>query len=154
MRLIYLYSLLLLCLHITANSQTTTITIGSGPDWTDATLIKSLKPSESGMANTNYNSYPRVASTTWTHSGSQITYRTLLRFDLSNIPMAPPCKARYFSENYKREHHQSGAGHGEEPFGQMQGEGSKCRRILYSLTCRITRQTPEKCFAFFATQIL
>jgi hypothetical protein len=67
--------------------QTTTITVTTGPDWQDATLIKSLKSSESSMASTNYNTYPRLAATAWNHSNSLATYRTLLRFDLSNIPM-------------------------------------------------------------------
>lgn len=65
-------------------AQTITITTGSG--WTDAAIIKSLKSTEGYMANTNYNTYPRIASTAWTHSGSQISYRTLLKFDVSAIP--------------------------------------------------------------------
>jgi hypothetical protein len=68
-------------------SQTTTITIGTGSDWTDATLIKSLKSSESNMANTNYNTYPRIAATAWSHSSSLATYRNLLKFDLTGIPV-------------------------------------------------------------------
>ncbi len=37
------------------------------------------------MAPTNYGSYPRISSTAWTHSGQQISYRSLLHFDLTSI---------------------------------------------------------------------
>ena len=87
MRLFFTYSLLLVCAYLTTNGQTTTITLTTGSDWTDATLIKSLKSSESAMANTNYNSYPRLAVTAWNHSSSLATYRNLLKFDLTSIPV-------------------------------------------------------------------
>ena len=86
MKLFYLNVLLLLCSFLGAAAQTTTLTFSTGPDWTDALLLKSLKSTEAYMATTNYNTYPRIASTAWTHSGSQISYRTLLKFDLSSIP--------------------------------------------------------------------
>ena len=38
------------------------------------------------MQTTNYGTYPRLASTAWTHSGYQITYRSLMRFELGSIP--------------------------------------------------------------------
>ena len=62
------------------------VTITTGPDWKDALLLKSLKPSEASMQTTNYGTYPRLASTAWTHSGYQITYRSLMRFELGSIP--------------------------------------------------------------------
>jgi hypothetical protein len=67
------------------NAQQLTITTGA--NWKDALLLKSLKPSESYQENTNYNTYPRIAATAWTHSGSQNTYRSLMRFELSAIPV-------------------------------------------------------------------
>jgi TGF-beta propeptide len=39
------------------------------------------------MASTNYNNYPRISSTAWTHTSSLATYRNLLKFDLSTIPV-------------------------------------------------------------------
>ena len=72
--------------YSSAISQTT-ITISAGVSWTDAMIVKSLNsPSEDYKANTNYNIYPRFGATAWTHSGNQITYRSLLKFDLSTIP--------------------------------------------------------------------
>lgn len=61
------------------------VTITTGPEWKDALLLRSLLPSEASMQTTNYNNYPRIAATAWTHSGSQITYRSLMQFDLSSI---------------------------------------------------------------------
>ena len=87
MKHLFLSLFLLVAVCIAVNGQTTTITISTGTDWTDATLIKSLKSSESSMATTNYSSYPRLAVTAWNHSNAQISYRTLLKFDHPTIPI-------------------------------------------------------------------
>jgi hypothetical protein len=62
------------------------VTITTGPDWKDANIINSLTPAEAYKATTNYGTNPRLAATAWTHSGSQITYRSLMRFELGTIP--------------------------------------------------------------------
>ena len=63
------------------------LTLSTGANWKDALLLHSLKPAESYMAITNYNNYLRISATQWTHSGYRITYRTLIRFELSAIPV-------------------------------------------------------------------
>ena len=62
------------------------LTLSTGPEWKDALLLHSFKPAESYMATTNYNNYPRISAAQWTHSGYRITYRSLMRFELSAIP--------------------------------------------------------------------
>lgn len=74
-----------MCTAITAMAQTS-VTITTGANWKDALLLTSLRPSEVAYATTNYNTYPRIAATTWTHAGAVIRYRSLLRFELSAIP--------------------------------------------------------------------
>ena len=78
--------ILLILFITTVNFAQVTTTISASSNWTDVLLLKSLKPSEAYMATTNYNTYPRLAATAWTHSGAQITYRSLLKFDLAFIP--------------------------------------------------------------------
>ena len=62
------------------------VTITTGAAWTDATIIRSLKPAESYMATTNYNSYLRLSAAASTHSSAQIIDRNLLKFDLFTVP--------------------------------------------------------------------
>lgn len=80
------FPFLLFVFATTTDFAQVTTTISAGPNWKDVLLLKSLKPSEAGAANTNYNTYPRLAATAWTHSGAQITYRSLIQFDLAFIP--------------------------------------------------------------------
>jgi len=81
-------SILLFFFYVNISLAQVTTTISAGASWTDATLTKSLNlPSEAYLQTTNYNSYPRIDATVWTHSGQQITYRNLLRFDLTAIPV-------------------------------------------------------------------
>ncbi len=81
-------SILLFFFYINISRAQVTTTISAGASWTDATLTKSLNlPSEAYLQTTNYNSYPRIDATAWTHSSQQITYRNLLRFDLTAIPV-------------------------------------------------------------------
>ena len=75
---------ILLLISVSLNAQQ--LTLSTGPDWKDALLLHSLKPAESYMATTNYNNYPRISAAQWTHSGYRITYRSLMRFELSAIP--------------------------------------------------------------------
>ena len=87
MKAIYKKFLVLIgCLLLILQSTLAQVTITTSPDWKDALLLKSLKPSEAYMQTTNYGTYPRLASTAWTHSGYQITYRSLMRFELGSIP--------------------------------------------------------------------
>ena len=80
-------SILLFFFYINISRAQVTTTISAGASWTDATLTKSLNlPSEAYVQTTNYNSYPRIDATAWTHSSQQITYRNLLRWDLTAIP--------------------------------------------------------------------
>jgi len=58
------------------------VTITAGLDWKDATLLKSLKPGDEAMANTNYGAYPLLSAQAWTSSGYQFTRRSLIRFEL------------------------------------------------------------------------
>lgn len=62
------------------------VTIGSGVNWTDVTVRVSNLASESHFATSNYNSWPRVSATAWTHSGQLVLTRSLIRFNLSMIP--------------------------------------------------------------------
>lgn len=75
----------ILFIAITAGAQTS-VTVTTGGSWKDALLLTSARPSEVAYATTNYNTYPRIAATTWTHAGSVIQYRSLLRFELGVIP--------------------------------------------------------------------
>jgi hypothetical protein len=75
---------ILLLASATINAQQ--LTLSTGPDWNDALLLHSRKPAESYMATTNYNNYPCISAAQWTHSGYKITYRSLMRFQLSAIP--------------------------------------------------------------------
>jgi hypothetical protein len=63
-----------------------TLTISTGAKWNDVLLMISNHPPESYFATKNFNVYPRIAATAWTHSGQLIKYRTLLKFDLADIP--------------------------------------------------------------------
>ncbi|MEP6737682.1 MAG: DNRLRE domain-containing protein, partial [Chryseolinea sp.] len=94
----YLILVLLLCLFENCLGQITT-TLSGGPSWSDAVLMKSLKPAESYMVTTNYNTYPRVAATAWTHSGSLITYRSLLKFDVGFISPGTTVQSAVFYLN-------------------------------------------------------
>ncbi len=62
----------------------TTITISDGPKFTD--VLISYNAGNSSTANTNYNVYPRISASAWTSSGNLTYARTLLKFDLSEIP--------------------------------------------------------------------
>ena len=78
-------SILLLLLSIPAYSQQT-ITITAGSKWTDVLVFNSTKPGHEHVPNTNYSTYPRLMASAWTQSGSPDYRRTLIKFDLSEIP--------------------------------------------------------------------
>ncbi len=62
----------------------TTVTIGSGTDFTDVMLYKSNQ--NLSIENTNYYNQARNLASAWTSGGSPTFFRTLFRFNLSNIP--------------------------------------------------------------------
>ena len=84
---------LLVAVSATLNAQQ--LTLSTGPEWKDALLLHSFKPAESYMATTNYNNYPRISAAQWTHSDYRITYRSLMRFELSAIPQGAVVQKRH-----------------------------------------------------------
>ena len=77
-----------LCLLLTLMSHSllaqTTVTIGAGADWTDVMLYKNNQ--NSSIANTNYHDQARNLASAWTSNGYTTFWRTLFKFNLSNIP--------------------------------------------------------------------
>ncbi|MEM1406719.1 MAG: DNRLRE domain-containing protein [Bacteroidota bacterium] len=84
MKTIHLNILILLLSNLSYSQQTVTITTGS--KWTDVLVFNSTKPGHEHVPNTNYSTYPRLMASAWTQSGSPDYRRTLLKFDLSEIP--------------------------------------------------------------------
>ena len=66
-----------------AQQQSITIT---GSKLHDAVVYRDTRPGQGHLADTNYGNYTRLSATAWTHSGSNTFWRTLLYFDLSDIP--------------------------------------------------------------------
>lgn len=62
----------------------TTVTIGPGTDFTDVMLYKSYQNPD--LENTNLHDQARNLASAWTSGGQNTFFRTLLRFNLSNIP--------------------------------------------------------------------
>jgi hypothetical protein len=62
-----------------------TITI-SGLDFRDAAVLQDQTPGNGAVANTNYGTNPRIAGTAWATSGNRTYSRTLLYFNISQIP--------------------------------------------------------------------
>lgn len=68
-----------------AHAQTT-ITIGTGTGFNDATVYRDLRPGYSHLMDANYENSATLSAMAWTHSSSNTFRRTFLYFDLSQIP--------------------------------------------------------------------
>jgi len=77
--------LFLLLLGFSAKGQQT-VTITTGPKWTDVLLYKNNRPGYESRENTNYSSYAKLTSSSWTSAGHANFRRTMLKFDLGEIP--------------------------------------------------------------------
>ncbi len=88
----YIFTLLALALALAAQGQ---LVLTAGSRWTDATLYKSSKPGSEDKANINYGTYPQLAGIAWSESGSPSFRRSLLKFDLSQIPQGANISSAY-----------------------------------------------------------
>jgi len=84
---VYRFISIFLILHTSAVfAQQQTITISTGTKWDDAMIFNSTKPGHEHTPNNNYSTASRLSATAWTQSGNTDYRRTLLKFDLSEIP--------------------------------------------------------------------
>ncbi len=83
---VYAISAILNFLFASTTPQTRQITIESDYRWQEASIYKSDKPGYGHTYNTNYSRYTRISAMAWTHSGQPQDRKTLLKFDLNEIP--------------------------------------------------------------------
>ncbi|NMM50330.1 DNRLRE domain-containing protein [Marinigracilibium pacificum] len=81
-----LYLGLIYLIFFNVYGQQDTLILSSGSGVIDVSILQDQRSGYEYRANTTYGSHQRIEATAWTVSGQKYFYRTLLKFDLSQIP--------------------------------------------------------------------